>query len=64
MFDFETPYLDMYRTQSFKFKPQPMVLHRTTCPNCGRQLVNIYKVDSSEQYICKSCLDKNKGDNR
>lgn len=60
MFDFETPYLDMYRTQLFKFKPKPTVLHRRTCPVCNRQLVNIYYSCKSDKYICKRCMETEK----
>ena len=58
MFDFETPYLDMYRTQHFKFKSKPAVLHRKTCPICDRKLVNVYYSNQLGKYICKNCMDK------
>lgn len=58
MFDFETPYLDMYRTQHFKFKSKPTVLHHKTCPICDRKLVNVYYSNQIEKYICKNCMDK------
>lgn len=58
MFNFETPYLDMYRTQHFKFKPKPTVLHHKTCTDCGRTLVNIYYSAQLDRYICKKCMDK------
>lgn len=58
MFDFETPYLDMYRAQRFKFKSKPTVLHQRTCPICDRKLVNIYYSNQLERYVCKNCMDK------
>ena len=58
MFDFETPYLDMYRTQRVKFKAMPTVLHQKTCPICDRKLVNIYYSSQLERYICKKCMDR------
>ena len=58
MFDFETPYLDMYRTQHFKFKSKPTVLHQKNCPVCDRKLVNVYYSNQLEKYICKKCMDK------
>ena len=58
MFDFETPYLDMYRTQRFNFKSKPIVLHRRTCPICDKKLVNVYYSNQLEKYICKNCMDK------
>lgn len=57
MFDFETPYLDMYRTQRFKFKSKPTVLHQRACPICDRKLVNVYYSNQLEKYICKKCMD-------
>ena len=58
MFDFQTPYLDMYRTQVVKFKNRPTILHRETCPLCERKLVNLYYSSQLEQYICKRCRDQ------
>lgn len=58
MFGFETPYLDMYKTQYLKFKPQPTVLHKKTCPICDRKFVNIYYSKQLGKYICKKCMDK------
>ena len=57
MFYFETPYLDMYRTTPFRFKPEPIVLHQRTCPDCGRKLVNVYYSAQLNRYICKKCMD-------
>ena len=57
MLCFETPYLDMYRTTSFRFKPKPIVLHQRTCPDCGRTLVNVYYSAQLNRYICKKCID-------
>ena len=56
MFDL-TPYLDMYRTQQFKSKSKPTVLHQKTCPICDRKLVNVYYSNQLEKYICKKCMD-------
>lgn len=65
MFYFETPYLDMYRVGHRKRKPKPKVLHRETCPECGRKLVNLYYSEQLNKYICKKCTDdisEEKGD--
>lgn len=58
MFDFLTPYLDMYRTERVRLKPMPIVLHQKTCPDCGRKLVNLYYSGQLDRYICKKCVDK------
>ena len=58
MFDFETPYLDMYKMSNFKFRPKPTVLHTSTCFDCNRQLVNLYYSAQLDRYICKKCMDK------
>lgn len=52
------------------------VVHHETCPCCGRKLVNLYRgetqkvvvyhgenvVKTSEEWKCKACWDKEKGD--
>lgn len=58
MFDFETPYFDIYKTNRFKFKPKPIVIHHSTCPYCYRTLVNLYYSAQLDEYICKKCMDK------
>ena len=58
MFNFETPYLDMYMKEPFRLKSKPTVLHQKTCPVCDRKLVNIYYSNQLEKYICKKCMDK------
>ena len=60
MFEFETPYLDMYRTMRIKRSPRPKALHHKTCPDCGRKRVNLYYSAESEKWTCKECLDKEK----
>lgn len=60
---FSTPYTDMFvaemkRMLKAKSRPRPTVLHRQTCPYCGRKLVNVYFSDSQNEYMCKECLDK------
>ena len=57
MFNSGTPYLDMYRTQRFKFKSRPTVLHQKTCPECNRKRVNFYYSNQLVKYICKKCMD-------
>ena len=42
MFNFGT--INMYRTKFVKLRKKPKVLHRETCPVCGKKLVNIYTV--------------------
>lgn len=62
MFDFPTPYTDMFhqdmKRMIKKLKDKPTVLHRQTCPCCDRKLVNLYYSATLEKYICKECLDK------
>ena len=58
MFDFETPYLDKHRTQCFKFKSKPTVLHQRSCSICDRKFVNVYYSNQLKKYICKKCMDK------
>ena len=57
MFGFEGPYTDLFRTKIFRSSGKPTVLHRRTCPNCGKKLVNLYYSAQAERYICKECLD-------
>lgn len=59
MFEFPTPYTDMFYAEKklFRPKPKPIVLHRMTCPCCGSKLVNLYFSASQDRYICKECLD-------
>lgn len=57
MFDIPMPYLDMYLSERPKFKPTPKVLHRQTCPVCGKKLVNTYYQKQTNTYICKECMD-------
>lgn len=58
MFVFETPYFDMYRTKHFKVGHKPTVIHRSTCTDCGRTLLNVYYSAQLDRYICKKCIDK------
>lgn len=58
MFNFETPYTDLYRTKFFKRSGKPLTLHRRTCPTCDSKLVNLYYSAQAEKYMCKACLDK------
>lgn len=58
MFDFGISYLDMYRTQPFKFGSKPTVLHQRTCSICDRKLVNVYYSNQLEKYICQKCMDE------
>lgn len=60
---FSTPYTDMFvaemkRMLKAQSKSKPTVLHRMTCPCCGRKLVNVYFSNSQNEYMCKECLDK------
>lgn len=61
MFNFETPYLDMCRTERFRFSTKQTVLHRKTCLICDRKLVNLYYSNQLEKYICKKCMETGKG---
>lgn len=62
MFDFPTPYTDMFIAETkrklLKLKSKPTVLHRMACPRCDKKLVNLYFSASQDRYICKECLDK------
>lgn len=58
MFNFPTPFIDMFLTEHFKFGSKPTVLHQRTCPVCDRKLVNLYYSNQLEKYICKKCMDK------
>ena len=60
---FSTPYSDMVTAEIKRMlkahsKPKPTVLHRATCPCCGRKLVNVYFSNQQNEYMCKECLDK------
>lgn len=57
MFEFETPYMDMYRTKVFVKRNKPTVLHGKTCPLCGRKLVNLYYMSQTDDYICNKCIN-------
>ena len=57
MFCFETPYLDMYRTLRIKRTAKPNILHRQTCPNCKKTLVNLYYSNELNKHVCKQCMD-------
>lgn len=35
------------------FSPPKDVIHRATCPVCGRDLVNLYRYD--KEYLCRTC---------
>ena len=59
---FEAPYTDMFRTMRIKRRPIPTVLHRKTCPDCNRTLVNLYLSNQLDRYICKQCMDKLSGE--
>lgn len=60
MFDFTTPYTDMFTADIKRMlsKSKPAVLHRRTCPLCKRKLVNLYASYLLDAYACKKCLDK------
>lgn len=59
MFDFETPYYDMYKTNRIRIGAnRPTVLHRKTCPVCDQKLVNVYYSEHMKKYICKACINK------
>lgn len=62
MFDFQTPYLDMFLADNRKkfrnLAKRPTVLHRQTCPTCSRKLVNLYFSALQDKYICKECLER------
>ena len=59
---FGLPIKEVYKIGSFKFKQRPTVIHRQTCPDCERTLVNIYYSAELEQYKCKKCMDKHLGE--
>ena len=69
MFDFTTPYTDMFIAEAkkslSKLISRPTILHRMTCPCCGKKLVNLYYSATQDKYFCKDCLDKvlNRSDN-
>lgn len=42
----------------FYAKGRLLVLHRETCPECKRNLVNLYKSDELQRYLCRECLEK------
>lgn len=59
MFDFETPYLDMYRANRICIgATKPTILHRKTCPVCDQKLVNVYYSEYMQKYLCKACINK------
>ena len=35
-------------------RPAPDVLHRCTCPECGRKLINLYPVTGGK-WMCRKC---------
>ena len=57
MLDITTPYLDMYLSERPRLRSGPKVLHRQTCPVCGKKLVNTYYQKQTNMYICKECVD-------
>ena len=63
MLDFPTPYTDIFvadmKRKLSKLKSKPKVLHRMTCPCCGKQLVNLYPSYLADAYICKECFERN-----
>ena len=58
MLEFATPYLDMYRTNNFRFRKKPKVLHRQTCPKCNKSNVNLYYQKRTHEYVCNKCSVK------
>lgn len=62
MFNFETPYLDMFKTMHLKRYPKPVKLNHQTCPICNKQDVNVYWVSQLEKYICKNCIERSEGE--
>ena len=38
------------------FKPDKGVIHRQTCPECGRKLVNLYK--HGNIWKCRRCWER------
>ena len=38
------------------FKPDKGVIHRQTCPECGRKLVNLYK--RGNVWKCRRCQEE------
>lgn len=55
-------YTDMFMEEAKriyrKITNRPKVLHRQTCFDCGRKLVNTYYSETEKRYMCKRCLDK------
>ena len=64
MLDFETPYWDMFIRDLHRasgYNSRRDVIHRATCPKCGKRLVNLYPSKEDKRiYICKDCKE---GDN-
>ena len=44
---------DLQQTLRKCFGPSKDVIHRATCPVCGRDLVNLYRYD--KEYLCRTC---------
>ena len=56
------PYIEMFlddlkRTLSKRSRTR-LVLHRKTCPNCGKTLVNLYYDEQRKEYLCRDCISK------
>lgn len=57
MFDFPTPYLDMYLNEPRKRFSRPIKVHRATCPHCDGKLLTLYWSEQLGKYICRECMD-------
>ena len=56
MFDFPTPYLDIWMAEPRRRFTKPTTIHRATCPHCDRKLVNVYYSSQIDKYICRECM--------
>ena len=53
-FALHTEYTDLL--PKLILKPDKGVIHRQTCPECGRKLVNPYKCDNA--WKCRHCWEE------
>lgn len=57
MFEFLTPYYDMYLNEPRRRFSHPIKVHRATCPHCGGKLLTLYWSEQLGKYICRKCMD-------
>lgn len=55
------PYYEDFFIQAIHkvFKPVGNVIHRAICPECGKNLVNLYRCHN--EWLCRTCRDAKNG---